>query len=556
METGTVDLEKLWAEITQARKHRRFEIIVSGGSCGCASGAPEIFTSLKKLISENGLNEIAKVKMSGCLGFCSIEPIVMINPCNVLYCHVRVEDLEEIVSKHLLKGEIVDRLLYKDPSSGEKYIHKYEIPFFKKQLRWVLSDIGKIDPLNILDYIALGGYHAIVKAFNMGQDNVISEVKASGLRGRGGGGFPTGIKWELARMMEARDKFFICNAAEGDPGAFVDRSILEGNPHLVIEGMLIGAFSTGSSMGYIYIRNEYTNAIEHLRRAIDQAYEFGVLGKNIFGTGFSFDVEIVRGAWAFICGEETTLIKSIQGEHVEAQIKPPYPMEKGVNDMPTVINNVKTIASVPLIITNGASWFASVGTEKSKGTMVFSLAGKVRNRGLVEVPMGTKLRQIVFDIGGGVENGKRFKALQIGGPAGSCLPESLLDTPADYESLLDKGAIMGAGGLIVMDEDTCMVDIARYFLSFALDESCGKCTPCREGIKHMLDVINKITKGQGNEEDIQILDYMGNMIAELSLCGLGKTAPNPVLSTIKYFRDEYEEHIRNKRCPAGVCKIS
>lgn len=548
------DLRKLRNDILSKYQPDQREIIVTGGTCGFVSCAGDVVNALNNELKSRGLDKEIKVKVTGCHGFCAIEPAIVINPENILYKEVSEKDIPEIVSETIINKKIIDRLVYIDEFSGKKILQESEIPFYKRQTRHLLKNSARIDPLNIEDYIAVGGYSALEKAFHIGSDKVIAEIKASGLRGRGGAGFPTGAKWETAKKAESKEKFVICNADEGNPGAFMDRNILEGNPHSIIEGMIICGFTIGANLGYIYVRKEYPLAIEHIKTALDQAYQYGFLGENILGTEFSFDIEIVRGAGAFICGEETSLIKSIEGAVVEAQTKPPFPTLKGLWESSTVLNNVKTLASIPLIINNGSDWFSSFGTDTSKGTMVFSMVGKVKNTGLVEVQMGTTLREIIFDICGGVKNGRKFKAVQIGGPSGGCFPESMLDLPVDFESMAKAGIALGSSGMIVLDEDTCMVELARYFMAFNQDESCGKCTPCREGIKHTLDILTRITEGKGQEEDIEILEEMGKLIRELSLCGLGKSAPNPVLSTIKYFRNEYEEHIKNKRCPADFCK--
>ncbi len=553
MINSMTDLKRLRDEILNRHTNNQREIIVTGGTCGFISGAGDVINALNSELKKHRLDKEIKVKVTGCHGFCAVEPAIIINPENILYKEVSQKDVPEIISETILNNKIIDRLTYVDELTGEKILQETEIPFYKRQTRHILKNIAKIDPLNIEDYISIGGYSALEKSFQIGSDKVIVEIKASGLRGRGGAGFPTGIKWETAKKAQSKEKFVICNADEGNPGAFMDRNILEGDPHSIIEGMIICGFTIGANLGYIYIRNEYPLAIEHIKTALEQAYQYGFLGENILGMEFSFDIEIVRGAGAFICGEETSLIRSIEGVTVEAQTKPPFPTLKGLWEASTVLNNVKTFASIPLIINNGSDWFSSFGTDNSKGTMVFSMVGKVKNTGLVEVPMGTTLREIIFGICGGVKNNKGFKAVQIGGPSGGCFPESLLDMPVDFESMAKAGIALGSSGMIVLDEDTCMVELARYFMAFNLDESCGKCTPCREGIKHTLDILDRITNGNGQEQDIEILEKMGKLISELSLCGLGKSAPNPVLSTIKYFRDEYEEHIKNKRCPAGFC---
>lgn len=549
-----IDLVELKKEILSKRSLDQPMVIIAGGTCGFASGASEIIDAFKDELKKQNLDGKVEIKVTGCHGFCAIEPAVIINPGNICYKDVLPKDVGEIVSETIINKKVIERLLYTDSVTGEKFLHEEDIPFYKKQTRRLLANNTRIDPLNIEDYIAVDGYFALDKALKMGADKILEVIKASGIRGRGGAGFPTAIKWEMTKKAQGTEKYIVCNADEGDPGAFMDRSLLEGSPHSVIEGMLIGGFTIGARVGYIYIRKEYPLAIEHLRKALEQAHEYGLLGENILGTDFSFDIEIVRGAGAFICGEETNLLKSIEGAIVEARTRPPFPAIKGLWDSPTVLNNVKTLSSIPLIINNGAEWYSNIGTSTSKGTIIFALVGKIKNTGLIEVPMGITLREIIYDIGGGIARGKKFKSVQTGGPSGGCLPDSMLDMAVDFESLTKAGTIMGSGGMIVMDEDTCMVEVARYFLTFTQDESCGKCTPCREGTKHMLDILTRITQGQGHEEDIAVLESMGSLIIDASLCALGKTAPKPALSTIKYFRDEYEEHIKNKRCPAKVCK--
>jgi NADH-quinone oxidoreductase subunit F len=496
-----------------------------------------------------------QIQATGCHGFCETGPLVVIRPQGIFYACVKVEDVSEIVSQTVIGGKVIERLLYADPQSGEKIEREYDIPFYKHQRRLILDQNGELDPLQIDEYIARGGYASLAKTLAaLSPEQVIAQVKASGLRGRGGAGFATGVKWELCRKQPGDVKYVICNADEGDPGAYMDRSIMEGNPHRVLEGMLIGAYAIGARQGYVYIRNEYPLAVKHLRQAIVQAQEYGLLGKNILGSGFCFDLKIKLGSGAFVCGEETALMASIEGRIGEPRPRPPYPAESGLWGKPTNINNVKSWASIPIIIGHGADWYASIGTEKSKGTMIFSVVGKINNTGLVEVPMGISLRQLIFDIGGGIPAGKQFKAAQIGGPSGGCIPAEHLDVPIDYESLTALGAIVGSGGLVVADETTCMVDFARYFMTFTQEESCGKCIPCRVGTKSMLTVLERICAGQGQPGDIDYLERMGQEVKRASLCGLGQTAPNPVLSTIRYFRAEYEAHIRDKICPAKVCK--
>ena len=539
----------------------RFNLLVCAGT-GCVSNnSLKVKTALEKEIEKHNLQEEIQVVTTGCNGFCANGPIVVVKPDDIFYQLLTEEDIPHLVEEHFLKGRPVEKLMY-TPAKGEAPIPKMsDIPFFGKQRLIALANRGLIDPENIEEYIALGGYKALAKALTeMTPEQVIEEIKASGLRGRGGAGFPTGKKWEFCRNASGGGgtspslKYIICNADEGDPGAFMDRSIVESDPHALLEGMLIGAYAIGAGHGFIYIRAEYPLALERLNQALEQARDYGLLGQDIFGTDFSFDISVSKGAGAFVCGEETSLIGSLEGKLPEPRVRPPYPAQSGYMGKPTNINNVETWANVPHIIKRGADWFSSIGTETSKGTKVFSLVGKVNNTGLVEVPMGISMREIVFDIGGGIPDGKKFKAVQTGGPSGGCIPESLLDTPVDYESLTQAGSIMGSGGMIVMDENNCMVEVARYFVSFTQQESCGKCSPCREGTWHMMNILDDITQGKGQEGDIELLEKIGRNIKETALCGLGNTAPNPVLTTIRYFRDEYEAHIRDKRCPAGVCK--
>ena len=539
----------------------RFNLLVCAGT-GCVSNnSLKVKTALEKEIEKHNLQEEIQVVTTGCNGFCANGPIVVVKPDDIFYQLLTEEDIPHLVEEHFLKGRPVEKLMY-TPAKGEAPIPKMsDIPFFGKQRLIALANRGLIDPENIEEYIALGGYKALAKALTeMTPEQVIEEIKASGLRGRGGAGFPTGKKWEFCRNASGGGgtspslKYIICNADEGDPGAFMDRSIVESDPHALLEGMLIGAYAIGAGHGFIYIRAEYPLALERLNQALEQARDYGLLGQDIFGTDFSFDISVSKGAGAFVCGEETSLIGSLEGKLPEPRVRPPYPAQSGYMGKPTNINNVETWANVPHIIKRGADWFSSIGTETSKGTKVFSLVGKVNNTGLVEVPMGISMREIVFDIGGGIPDGKKFKAVQTGGPSGGCIPESLLDTPVDYESLTQAGSIMGSGGMIVMDENNCMVEVARYFVAFTQEESCGKCSPCREGTWHMMNILDNITQGKGQEGDIELLEKIGKHIKETALCGLGNTAPNPVLTTIRYFRDEYEAHIRDKRCPAGVCK--
>ncbi len=535
----------------------RVNILCCAGTGCTASNSKKIFENFKNYIDEYHLEDEIKVIQTGCFGLCQKGPIVAIYPDKIYYSHVKPEDVEKIVKEHLLKGRVVKDLeLYDiDPSTNEKILDIDKIKFYEKQQRIALRNCGKIDPEDINEYIAMHGYEALGKVLTtMTPQEVIDEMKASGLRGRGGAGFPTGVKWQFEKDQVSDDKYVICNADEGDPGAFMDRSILEGDPHAIIEGMAIMAYAVGAKTGYIYIRAEYPIAVHRLKVAIRQAKELNLLGEHIFGTDFSFDLEIRLGAGAFVCGEETALIASIEGKRGMPSPKPPFPAVKGVWGKPTSINNVETLANVAQIMLNGASWYSSIGTEKSKGTKVFALGGKIKNTGLVEIPMGTTLREIIYDIGGGCPNGKKFKAVQTGGPSGGCLTEKELDTPIDYDNLIQAGSMMGSGGMIVLDEDNCMVDVARFYMEFIVDESCGKCTPCRVGTKRLLEMLTKITKGEGTLEMLDEMEKLCYEIKDTALCGLGQTAPNPILSTLSHFRDEYMEHIVNKRCPAGVCK--
>ena len=533
----------------------RSHVLVCGGTGCTSSGSERIVSALEREIQDNGLSEEVKVIKTGCFGLCALGPIMIVYPEGALYSMVKPEDIPEIVSEHLLKGRIVTRLLYQETVQEDTVKSLNHTQFYAKQKRVALKNCGVIDPENINEYIGLDGYMALGKVLTeMTPDQVIQTIKDSGLRGRGGGGFPTGVKWSFAAAQPAGQKYVCCNADEGDPGAFMDRSVLEGDPHVVLEAMAIAGYAIGASQGYIYVRAEYPIAVKRLEIAIGQARENGLLGKNILGTGFDFDIELRLGAGAFVCGEETALMTSIEGHRGEPRPRPPFPAVKGLFERPTVLNNVETYANIPQIILKGADWFASMGTEKSKGTKVFALGGKIHNTGLVEVPMGTTLREIVEEIGGGIPNGKKFKAAQTGGPSGGCIPASLIDIPVDYDNLISIGSMMGSGGLIVMDEDTCMVDIAKFFLEFTVDESCGKCTPCRIGTKRLLEMLDKITKGKGTMEDLDKMEELCYHIKANSLCGLGQSAPNPVLSTLKYFRDEYVAHIVDKKCPAGVCK--
>ena len=533
----------------------RSHVLVCGGTGCTSSHSGELIDALNVNIKEKGLEEEIQVVRTGCFGLCALGPIMIVYPEGCFYSEVKVEDIPEIVEEHLLKGRIVKRLLYSETVTEDAVKPLNETNFYKKQHRVALRNCGVIDPENIEEYIAYDGYRALAKALTeMTPEDVIKTVIDSGLRGRGGGGFPTGRKWSFTAANKADQKYVVCNADEGDPGAFMDRSVLEGDPHCLVEAMTICGYATGATEGYVYVRAEYPIAVERLQKAIDDAREYGLLGKNIFGSGFDFDLFIRLGAGAFVCGEETALMTSIEGNRGEPRPRPPYPAVKGLFGKPTTENNVETFANIPQIILNGAEFFNSMGTETSKGTKVFALGGKINNTGLVEVPMGTTLREIVEDIGGGIPNGKKFKAAQTGGPSGGCLPADLLDIEIDYDNLVAKGAMMGSGGLIVMDEDDCMVDIAKFFLKFTVDESCGKCTPCRVGTRRLLEILEKITSGKGTMEDLDRMEKLCNYIKENSLCGLGQTAPNPVLSTYQRFKDEYIAHVVDKKCPAGVCK--
>lgn len=533
----------------------KMHILVCGGT-GCrASASHQIITRLEECLKEKNLEDEVQVIATGCFGFCEKGPIVKIMPDNTFYVQVKPDDAEEIVNEHVIKGRKVERLLYKDPEKKEAVSDSKHMGFYKKQLRIALRNCGFIDPENIEEYIAREGYSALAKCITeMKPEEVINEIKLSGLRGRGGGGFPTGLKWEFASKYQADQKYVVCNADEGDPGAFMDRSIMEGDPHSVIEAMAICGYSIGATKGLVYIRAEYPLAIQRLKTAIHQAEEFGLLGENIFGTDFSFNIELRYGAGAFVCGEETALIHSMEGHRGEPTMTPPFPAESGYLNRPTNVNNVETLANIPAIIMKGANWFNKIGTERSKGTKVFALAGKINNVGLIEVPMGTTLREVIYEIGGGIKNGKKFKAVQTGGPSGGCLTEKHLDVPIDFDNLLASGSMMGSGGMIVMDEDDCMVSVAKFYLEFTVEESCGKCTPCRIGNKRLHDILEKITQGKGTMEDLDMLKNLSRVIKDTALCGLGQTSPNPILSTIDNFYDEYLAHIKDKKCPAGKCK--
>ena len=535
-------------------QYYRSHVLVCAGTGCTSSGSSVLFDEFEQRLKDAGIENEVKIVKTGCFGLCAEGPIVVVYPEGAMYCRVTKEDVQEIVLEHLVKGRIVNRLLEKPAEVVEK-TDAQESDFFKKQMRVALRNCGRINPENIDEYIAYDGYAALGKAITeMTPEEVIAVMLDSGLRGRGGAGFPTGRKWDFARKSVSDKKYVCCNADEGDPGAFMDRSILEGDPHVVLEAMAIAGYAIGSDQGYIYVRAEYPIAVERLQIAINQAKEYGLLGKNIFGTDFSFDIELRLGAGAFVCGEETALMTSIEGHRGEPRPRPPFPAVKGLFQKPTILNNVETYANVPQILLNGADWFKGIGSERSRGTKVFAVGGKIKNTGLVEIPMGTPLRDIIYDIGGGIPNGKKFKAAQTGGPSGGCIPASLIDTPIEYDTLIEIGSMMGSGGLIVMDEDTCMVDIAKFFLAFTVEESCGKCPPCRIGTKRMYDILDKITKGKGELKDIDDLYELAEAIKTSALCGLGQTAPNPVLSTLRYFKDEYIAHVVDKKCPAGVCK--
>ena len=533
----------------------RSHVLVCGGTGCTSSGSVKIIEEFERELAATGLTEEVKVVKTGCFGLCALGPVVIVYPEGSFYSRVKAEDVKEIVDEHLLKGRIVKRLLYTETVAEDKIKSLDQTDFYKKQMRVALRNCGVIDPEDINEYIAYDGYQALGRVLTeRTPDDVIEILKTSGLRGRGGAGFPTWLKWNFAKAQPAGQKYVCCNADEGDPGAFMDRSVLEGDPHAVLEAMTIAGYTIGSNQGYIYVRAEYPIAVKRLEIAINQSREMGFLGKDIFGSGFDFDIELRLGAGAFVCGEETALMTSIEGHRGEPRPRPPFPAVKGLFGKPSILNNVETWANIPQIILKGPEWFASMGTEKSKGTKVFALGGKIHNTGLVEVPMGTTLREIIEEIGGGIPNGKKFKAAQTGGPSGGCIPASLIDTEIDYDNLLAIGSMMGSGGLIVMDEDNCMVDIAKFFLEFTVDESCGKCTPCRIGTKRLYEMLDKITRGNATLEDLDKMEELCYYIKENALCGLGQTAPNPVLSTLRYFRDEYIAHVVDKRCPAGVCK--
>ena len=549
------ELEEFRKDILSKRDPKKPCITLCSGTACHATGSKKVAAAIEKELEKQGFKGDVDFRRTGCHGFCEKGPIVVIDPAQICYLLVTPEDIPEILSKTLKEKKVVERLLYVDPTTGEKITHEPDIPFYKNQQRLVFGPNRRIDPKSIEDYLAIGGYQALAKAFfEMTPEQVIQEVKRANLRGRGGAGFPAGIKWEATRNAPGEPKYVVVNCDEGDPGAYMDRSLMEGNPYGVLEGLIIGAYGIGSHEGYFYVRQEYPLALENLCIAIKQAEQYGLLGKNILGSGFDFNIKVHRGAGAFVCGEETALLISLEGKAGEPRPRPPYPAVKGLFNKPTNINNVETWANVPLIINKGAEAFTSIGTEGSKGTKIFSLVGKINNTGLVEVPMGITLKDIIYKIGGGIPGGKRFKAVQTGGPSGGCIPEELLDLEVGFDELTKAGSMMGSGGMIVMDEDTCMVDVARYFIDFLTDESCGKCVPCREGLRQMHKILTNITEGKGKEGDIEVLEELSEAAIEASLCALGKTAPNPFLSTLRYFRDEYEAHIKEKRCPALSCK--
>ncbi len=554
-EFNATHLDKIRDEISDSRKKRKTCITICGGT-GChAYGCLKVAESFREEIQKQKLQDSVEVRTTGCHGFCERGPIVVIQPEGIFYQRIKLNDIKEVISKTIINKKVINRLLYVDPRTKKEIVLEKDVPFYKKQKRIVFGNNGFIDPTDIRDYIALGGYKALTKIlFDMTSEEVIEEIKASGLRGRGGAGFLTGKKWEICRESNSQLKYVICNADEGDPGAYMDRSLLEGNPHSVIEGMIIGAYAIGASEGFIYVRMEYPLAVKNVTIALEQARKFGLLGRSILGSEFQFDIHIFKGAGAFVSGEETSLMASIEGRRAFPRQRPPFPAQEGLWGKPTNINNVETWANVPYIINNGAEWYSEIGTKGSKGTKIFSLVGKINNTGLVEVPMGMTLKEIIYAIGGGVKDHKKFKAVQTGGPSGGCIPAEMLDLPIDFETLAKAGSMMGSGGMIVMDEDTCMVDVARYFLDFTQQESCGKCVPCRVGTRQLVEILTRITKGDGQEDDIGRLEDLAETIKSGSLCGLGQTAPNPVLTTLRYFKDEYEAHIREKSCPALVCK--
>ena len=548
-------LERLRAELGAKRDPEKPCIAICAGTGCIALGGERVIAAVRTGVKEHGLEDAVEIRETGCPGFCEKGPIVVMYPAEICYLQVNPEDVPEIITRTVQGKEVIDRLVYTDPETGEKAVRESEIPFYRYQLRLLIGDNIRIDPKQIEDYLAIGGYRALSKALvEMTPEQVLEEVKRSKLRGRGGGGFPTGRKWETTRDAPGEPKYVMVNCDEGDPGAFMDRALMEGNPHSVIEGLTIGAYAIGAHEGFIYVRQEYPLAVENVMIAIKQAEEYGLLGKNILGSGFDFKITVHRGAGAFVSGESSALMNALEGKVGEPRPKYVHTSESGLWDKPSNLNNVETWANIPLIITKGAEWFASIGTAESKGTKIFSLVGKVKNTGLVEVPMGTTLRDIIYKIGGGIPDNKKFKAVQTGGPSGGCIPDRYLDTPVDFDALTKLGSMMGSGGMIVMDEDTCMVDVARYFVDFLCDESCGKCVPCREGLKHLREILNRIVEGKGKEGDIELLEEIASVMKEASLCALGTTAANPVLTTIRYFRDEYAAHITGKRCPALACK--
>ena len=549
------DLERLRETLVQGRDPDKPCITICAGTGCLAHGCQRLVSAFQEELARHGLTDQVDIRTTGCHGFCERGPVVVIHPEGIFYERMQPQDAAEVVERTIINHEIVERLLYTDPATGEQIVYERDVPFYKHQTRMVMAHNGLIDPTSIEDYISVGGYGALLKAlYTMQPDEVLDAVKKSGLRGRGGGGFPTGRKWESCRQAPGDIRYVICNADEGDPGAYMDRSVLEGNPHSVLEGMIIGAFALDSHEGYIYVRHEYPLAVENTMIAIERARSYGLLGENIAGADFSFDIKIARGGGAFVCGESSALMRSLEGDVGEPHPKYLHATEKGLWNRPTVLNNVETWANVAWIINQGWEWYADIGTEGSKGTKIFSLVGRVNNTGLVEVPMGITLREIIYDIGGGIPDGKKFKAVQTGGPSGGCLPESLLDLPVDFDELTKSGSMMGSGGMIVMDETTCMVDVARYFLNFLCEESCGKCVPCREGVERSLEILKRICDGEGAPDDISLLEELAEFLQGFALCALGRTAPNPVLSTLRYFRDEYEAHISEKKCPAGVCR--
>jgi NADH:ubiquinone oxidoreductase subunit F (NADH-binding)/(2Fe-2S) ferredoxin len=549
------ELAALRKSIVDKRDPNRACITICNGT-GCHShGCKNVTTAFQEEIKRQNLGAKVDVKITGCHGFCERGPLVVVKPQGIFYQRVRVKDVPEILTETVGKGSVVERLLYTDRATGKKITHEHEVPFYKLQKRLVFGNNGLIDPTSIDDYLAVGGYSALAKALKMTPEQIIEEVKKAGLRGRGGAGFLAASKWESTRKAHGDTKYVIANADEGDPGAYMDRSLVEGNPHSALEGMIIGAYAIGSHDGYIYVRNEYPLAVKNMTTAIQQAKEYGLLGKNILGSGFDFDIKINRGGGAFICGESTALMASLEGRVGEPRAKYVHTSEQGLWGQPTNLNNIETWANVPLIINNGSGWYSQIGTKGSKGTKIFSLVGNITNTGLVEVPMGISLREIIFDIGGGIPKGRKFKAVQTGGPSGGFIPESMLNLPVDYDELTKVGSMMGSGGMIVVDDKTCMVNMARYFVSFLEGESCGKCLPCREGLQRMCEILTRITEGTGKKGDIELLEELSAVLVDTSLCALGSTAPNPVLSTIRHFRDEYEAHIKEKRCPAGVCNF-